>query len=198
MTRFMMAIFLVWAAPLAALAETAYVTDQLRLGLHRASDTSDRAFRTLESGQDLDVISQNRNYAQVRLPDGTVGYVKAAFLVSEKPATLIVAETRAESERVAAELERARAQFAAPAATIARLEQQIAEQEARLADGSERIDELAESNARYARRQLQYANSLPLQWVVSAMMVCLVGGMLAGMWWFDWRSRRRHGGIRVY
>jgi len=39
------------AMPAAALAETAYVTDNLRLGLHQAEDTSDRAFRTLESGQ---------------------------------------------------------------------------------------------------------------------------------------------------
>ena len=33
--------------PLLAAAETAYVTDNLRLGLHTAEDTSDRAFRFL-------------------------------------------------------------------------------------------------------------------------------------------------------
>lgn len=196
--RLILGVLLLWTVPATGLAETAYVTDQLRLGLHRAPDTSDRAFRTLESGQALEILSQNRNYAQVRLPDGTTGYVKAAFLMSEKPATLIVAETRAESERLAAELERAKAQFAEPAATIAMLEQQLAEQDAQLTQGSARIAELEEANARYSSRQSQYANSLPLQWVVGAMIVCLVGGMLAGMWWLDWRSRRRHGGIRVY
>jgi hypothetical protein len=55
--------------PLTVLAETAYVTDNLRLGLHQAPDTSDRAFRTLDSGQELEIISRDRNYAQVRLPD---------------------------------------------------------------------------------------------------------------------------------
>ena len=34
----------------AAHAETGYVTDQLSLGLHNASDTSDRPFRMLKSG----------------------------------------------------------------------------------------------------------------------------------------------------
>ena len=198
MKRLMISILLLAATPIGALAETAYVTDQLRLGLHRAADTSDRAFRTLESGQEMEVVSQNRNYAQVRLPDGTVGYVKAAFIISEKPATLIVAETRAENERLAAELERAKAQFAEPAAAIAALEQQVGEQEAALTERAARIGELEEANERYVRRQAQYAYSLPLSWVVGALIVCLIGGVLAGMWWLDWRSRRRHCGIRVY
>src|SRR5690606_41004561 len=86
--------------PLASAAETAWVTDNLRLGLHQASDTSDRAFRTLESGQEVEVLSRDRYYAQVRLPDGTVGYVKVAYLVDEKPAVLIVDEARAESQRL--------------------------------------------------------------------------------------------------
>lgn len=63
--------------PLLAAAETAYVTDNLRLGLHQAADTSDRAFRTLDSGQELEVLTRDRNYAHVALPDGVRGYVKA-------------------------------------------------------------------------------------------------------------------------
>ena len=82
--------------PLLAVAETAYVTDNLRLGLHQAADTSDRAFRTLDSGQELEILTRDRNYAHVSLPDGVQGYVKAAYLVDEKPAKLIVAETQAE------------------------------------------------------------------------------------------------------
>lgn len=39
--------------PLLAAAETAYITDNLKLGMHEAADTSDRAFRTLESGQEM-------------------------------------------------------------------------------------------------------------------------------------------------
>ena len=108
--------------PQLALAETAYVTDNLRLGLHQAEDTSDRAFQTLESGQELEILSRTTNYAHVSLPDGTRGYVKAAYLVDEKPAKLIVAETQAEVDRLQGELETLRQQFAAPAATISSLE----------------------------------------------------------------------------
>lgn len=185
-------------APFVARAETAYVTDHLQLGLHRAPDTSDRPFRTLESGQALEVLSRNRNYAQVKLPDGTVGYVKVAYTVSEKPATLIVAETQAENERLTADLERTKAQFAEPAAAIDDLQQQVLEQNAALAKSAAQVEELTEANTRYVSRQEQYEYSLPLVWVAGAMLVCLIAGTLTGMWWLDYRSRKRHGGIRVY
>ena len=118
-------VLLLMSLPAAGQGETAYVTDNLRLGIHQATDTSDRAFRTLESGQALEIISRNTNYANVRLPDGVEGYVKAAYLVYEKPAKLIVAESQAESEALRKELEDTKAAFASPAATIDSLEQQL-------------------------------------------------------------------------
>jgi len=186
------------AIPLSAIAETAYVTDQLRLGLHRAEDTSDRSFRTLESGQEVEILSQNRNYANVRLPDGTVGYVKVAYLVTDKPAALIVAETQAENEKLQEELVRTKSQFAGPAATIDVLERQVAEQHAALDEGNRRVAELRAQNEDYLSRQEQYRHSLPVSWVIGATSVCLLAGFLGGLWWVDYRSRKRHGGFRIY
>lgn len=184
--------------PVAVAAETAYVTDNLRLGLHRAGDTSDRAFRTLESGQELEILSRDRNYAHVQLPEGVQGYVKAAYLVFDKPAKLIVNETMAERDQLQAQLEQLRQQFAGPAATISALEQESADLKARLDESEARITELDEQNTNLRGRQQQYQYSLPLVWVGGALGVCLVGGFLFGLWWVDYRSRRRHGGIRIY
>ncbi len=184
--------------PLYAMAETAYVTDNLRLGLHQAEDTSDRAFRMLDSGQAVEILSRNRNYANVQLPDGAQGYVKAAYLVVEKPAKLIVAETQAENERLAVELDTLRKQFAGPAATIDRLKSQIAELNTALDSDKSRITELEDLNAGLRSRQAQFKNSLPLRWVAGAIGVCLIGGFLLGLWWVDHQNRRRHGGIRIY
>ena len=41
-------------------------------------------------------------------------------------------------------------------------------------------------------------DSLPLSWIAAAIGVCLIAGFLLGMWWADYRSRQRHGGIRIY
>jgi len=192
------AFLLLVLTPLAALAETAYITDNLRLGLHQAADTSDRAFQTLESGQELEIISRNRNYANVRLPDGVEGYVKAAYLVSEKPAKLIVAETQATVETLQAELGELKAAFAAPAATIERLEQQLTASQTEASQSVARISELTTELGDYRDRQDQYKYSLPFTWVGGALLVCLLAGFLGGLWWVDMRSRRRHGGIRIY
>ncbi len=184
--------------PLLAAAETAYVTDNLRLGLHQAEDTSDRAFRMLESGQALEILSRDRNYANVQLPDGVQGYVKAAYLVDEKPAKLIVAETIAERDALTAELEETRQAFAGPAATIQGLKDEAAALQSQLDSAESQIVELQEENASIQGMKERYKGSLPLSWVAGATAVCLIGGFLLGLWWVDHQSRKRHGGIRIY
>jgi len=184
--------------PMLATAETAYVTDNLRLGLHQAPDTSDRAFRTLDSGQELEILFRDRNYAHVALPDGVEGYVKAAYLVDDKPAKLIVAETQAEVVRLNAELEELRRQFAGPAATISALQQEAGDLQAQSDANEARIEVLTDENTDLRKSQAQFQYSLPLTWVGGATGVCLIGGFLMGLWWVDRRSRQRHGGIRIY
>ncbi|MGY8793863.1 MAG: SH3 domain-containing protein, partial [Woeseiales bacterium] len=75
-----MAFLFLILTPFVVQAETAYITDNLRLGLHEAPDTSDRDMQMLESGQELEILSRDRNYANVRLPNGVEGYVEATYL----------------------------------------------------------------------------------------------------------------------
>lgn len=184
--------------PMVAVADTAYVTDVLRLGLYEAEDTSGKSFRALESGQAMEVLSRDRNYANVRLPDNTEGWVKAAYLVDDKPARLIVAETMAARDALAAELEEMKQAFAGPAATIDALKSEAADLGSQLASADEQIVALQEKNAGMQGLEDRYRGSLPLSWVVGALGICVVGGFLFGLWWVDRRSRRRHGGIRIY
>ena len=184
--------------PLTAVAQTAYVPDNLRLGLHTAEDTSDRAFRYLESGQAMEILSRDRNYANVRLPDGTEGWVKNAYLVEDKPAKLIVAETMTERDALAAQLEEARAAFAEPAATIDGLRTEAAALTSQLEASQAEVSELQDEVASIQGMKERYKGSLPLSWVLAATLVCLIVGLLGGLWWSDYRSRKRHGGIRIY
>ncbi len=184
--------------PLTVSAETAYVTDNLRLGLHQAADTSDRAFRSLDSGQQLEIISRDRNYAQVQLPDGTPGYVKVAYLVFDKPAKLIVNETQQTLESLQQEMTDLKKAFAAPSATIESLKAQLAEKQAALDESTAQLEKAVSENDSYRRRYEQARFSLPVSWVAGAMGVCLLGGFLLALWWNDHRSRKRHGGVRIY
>ena len=196
--RLLIALAFCLVMPVVASAQTAYVTDILRLGLHQAEDTSDRAFRTLQSGQEMEILNRNRNYAQVRLPDGTMGYVKAAYLVPDKPAKLIVTETQSANDELEKKLADLNAAFSQPAATIEALEQEQAERQEELAAAATTITGLQQENQELNDRQSQYKFSLPVKWVGGSLVVCLLAGFLGGLWWTDQRSRKRHGGIRIY
>jgi SH3 domain protein len=181
-----------------ASADTAYVTDSLRLGLHAAPDTSDRAFDNLISGTAVEVLERNPNYARVRLADGREGWVKATFLVALKPAAARVAEL--ETQMTSAR-EAAAAAKTAQAAAEHELARYTAELEAQTGSAEtiqETVQRLQEENRAHEERLEAYRYALPIKWVIPALVVVLVGGFLAGLWWLDALIRRRHGGFRIY
>jgi SH3 domain protein len=184
--------------PLLAVAETAYVTDNLRLNMYQNADLSGARVDTLVSGQAFEVLSRNAQTALVELEDGRQGYVSAAYMVFDKPARLIVAETQAENDRLTQELTDMRQSFAEPAALVERLQQESADLQATIDSNAARMVELDEKNQAHISRAARYQYSLPYSWVGGAIIVCLIAGFLFGLWWVDRESRKRHGGIRIY
>ena len=83
--RLVLVLLVICGSATSASAETLYVTDILRLGLHHAEDTSDQPFENLVSGAPLEIIEKKSNFAHVRTADGQEGWVKSAYLVAEKP-----------------------------------------------------------------------------------------------------------------
>lgn len=198
MRLFATAIVLLALLPLQATAETAYVTDNLRLNMYENADLSGTRVDTLISGQEFEILSRNAQTALVELPDGRQGYLSAAYIVTEKPARLIVTETQAANDRLTRELTDLRASFAEPAALIDSLRQESSDLQATIDANATRTAELEAANEDYVARASRYQYSLPYTWVGGAILVCLLGGFLLGLWWIDRQSRKRHGGIRVY
>lgn len=91
-----------------------------------------------------------------------------------------------------------RASFAEPAALVDRLREESAGLQATIYTNSGRMAELEDENEAHVSRAGRYQYSLPYTWVGGAILICLLGGFLFGLWWVDRQSRRRHGGIRVY
>ena len=181
-----------------AAAETGYVTDMLRLGLHEAADTSDEPIENLTSGTALEVLERNSLYLRVRTEQGREGWVKAAYVVDEKPARARVAELEAEAVALRDELAQANAARAEAEGAASRLG---AEAEARSGSRDavgETLARLRLENEDLELRLERYRDSVPLVWAGAALVVALVGGFLAGLWWLDALIRRRHGGFRVY
>lgn len=193
---FVVALLLAFAG--SAAAETAYVTDILRLGLHQAENTSDRAFRTLISGAELEILERRPNYARVRTVDGQVGWVKSAYLVADKPAQLRVSEVEAEIARMQDELSAAQAAREAAEGETRKLSDEMRSSVNSSDAIQETLARLKQEKAAYESQLETYRRSVPLSWAAAALVVALIGGFVVGVAWIDYVSRRRHGGFRVY
>jgi SH3 domain protein len=151
----------------------------------------------LVSGTELVVLERNASLAHVRTPAGDEGWVKAAFLVPDKPAQVRVAELEAELAGLRNEGAEAHAAHAVDDAP-----DRVAKPTVASKDPNEALHEalgrLKRENEAYESRLESYRGSLPMGWVAVALVVAVVGGFAAGLWWLDALIRRRHGGFRVY
>ena len=183
--------------PMIVAAETAYVTDNLRLRMYADAELTS-VIDTLQSGDAFEVLSRNSQTALIELPDGRQGYVSAGYIVYEPPAKLIVSQAQAEAARLTRELDELKAAFAEPQALVDSLRTEAAELKTSLETAESRAAELEADNNSLRRRQESYRYSMPYTWVAGAIGVCVLAGFFLGLWWVDRQSRRRHGGIRVY
>ena len=181
----------------AAGAQTAYVTDKLRLGVHAAPDTSDRPFANLESGDQVTIHEQNQYYARITMPDGRDGWVKRTFLTEEPPAAFRIVSVEQERDRATAEAAGLQRRLVEREEELGRLREQVATGTARNEEEQAELAELRESTGELRARLESYGFSVPLTWFLLAAVLCFVAGVLGARWWLDRRSRQRHGGFVV-
>ncbi len=144
------------------------------------------------------LLAYGPNDAWLQAADGQQGDANSTHLVADEPAQLRISEVEAVLGVTPEEVTRAQA---VPQAAELRTERLAAHIQAREDSSAVVLDTLArlkrEAEAYEARMDL-YRGSVPIAWVAAALVVSLVGGFLAGMWWLGFLSRRRHGGFRVY
>ena len=80
-------------------AAPAFVSDELVLGVYAEQNGQGQRLATLHSGASVDTLSVNGEYTQVRLADGTTGWVKTIYLTTVVPATVRVKQLEEELDR---------------------------------------------------------------------------------------------------
>lgn len=93
------ALLLALAATSEGQAATAYVSDELILGVYAGRSTEGARLATLHSGATVDTLASSGDATQVRLADGTTGWVKTAYLTSSAPATVRIKQLQEELDR---------------------------------------------------------------------------------------------------
>jgi len=175
----------------AARAATAYVTDQLVLNVYSGQNQQGERLATLHSGASVDTLASSGDFTQVRLADGTTGWVKSSYLTTQEPATVRVKQLEEELDRAhstspgLAEAA-ARSAEAAARAQVQRLQEELAAKQAQL-------DLAAHAGPPSARPSL-----------IGAGLACCAALAAAALgFWLGYvtlarRVRRKFGGLRVY
>lgn len=83
-----------------------WVTDRLRLSLYQQADAQSQIIRYLSSGDLLEIEQLRGAYAFVTTSDGTKGWVKRGFLVSEPTSRLLLLDEQEKTRRLEAEIEK--------------------------------------------------------------------------------------------
>ena len=180
-------------------AATAYVSDELVLGVYAEENNQGQRLATLHSGTSVETLAQSGDFTQVRLSDGTTGWVKTAFLTPSEPAVVRVKHLEEELDRIRATTP-ALAEAAARS-EVERLKQELAARQSEL--------EAARSGG-----TSQAAAALPAPGPLAAIQtpagtlwqliagVALVIGLACGFWLgyatLARRVKNKFGGIKVY
>jgi SH3-like domain-containing protein len=173
---------------------TAYVSDELVLGVYSEENTQGQRLATLHSGATLQTLGVSGEFTQVRLPDGTTGWVKSNYLTTKEPAVVRV-------KQLEDELDRTRATTPGLAEAAARDEVLQLKRELDEARAAERSVPVMPGGAVVASTTPATLPAAPLisAWLAGAgVLAALVGGFWLGYATLARRVRARFGGLRVY
>ncbi|MBI4696084.1 MAG: TIGR04211 family SH3 domain-containing protein [Gammaproteobacteria bacterium] len=88
--------------PAAMAADTAYVVDKLLMGVHEDKDLNSKIIKVLSTGTKLEVLKRDGEVAQVKDQDGATGWVDAAYLMKDPPASTLLDQLKHDKETLTA------------------------------------------------------------------------------------------------
>ena len=194
------------------MAATAYVSDELVLGVYSEQNNQGQRLTTLHSGASVETLAVSGDFTQVRLNDGTIGWVKSAYLTTQEPAVVRIKQLQDELDR-----SRATTPALAEAAARSELEQlkrELAAKQAELMAANAALRPPGEpagassagaaagaggTGARAATMTSRTAAYPTRAWIeVAAALTSLIVGFCLGYATLARRIRHKYGGLKVY
>ncbi|MCJ7557660.1 MAG: TIGR04211 family SH3 domain-containing protein [Gammaproteobacteria bacterium] len=196
--RLVTGLVLFLAALPGAYAETVYVTDELTLRLQAEPTDASAVVATLRSGDRLELLDKAGFFALVKTADGKQGWAKAGYLIAERPARARLQEMETELQALRAVAEPAQTELAKAQEQAVDLTQKLQASQRELSERGATIEQLEWDIAEY-KQQLGIGDwKISWRWAAAAVLFAMLAGLALGMWWFDYRSRNRHGGFRIH
>ena len=180
-------------------AATAYVSDELVLGVYAEENNQGQRLATLHSGSSVETLAQSGDFTQVRLNDGTTGWVKSTFLTAKEPAVVRVKQLEEELDRTRATTP-ALAEAAAHS-EVERLKEELAARQTELAAArSVAASPVVVPQAAAGPLGAMQAPGATKLLLIAGIAVAI--GLACGFWLgyatLARRVRHKFGGIKVY
>lgn len=219
-------VSIIWLFATMAQAETIYVIDELKIGLHKNPSINSPIIKLVTSGTELSIIEREGELVHVQEPEGNRGWINNKYAVTDKPGktrinklekeiALLKSATTAnstdsekelsqqlKSERLkSGELQAKLTDLRAKIANVDNSGQFLAEIEQLKQENEQLISQL-ESSGIEVQTETSSANNHFLSlngWkdFFIAFILVLIIGMIAGAFILDHLGRRRHGGFRI-
>lgn len=208
-------------------AETAYVIDELKIGLHESPTISSPIVKLVPSGTELTIIERSDDLVKVKEPEGSQGWINNKYLVSTKPgkarvnelekeiellksSTIMTDEASENESELAQQLKSERlksgglqaelADLKAKIANIDNTDQYLADIE-QLEQENEQLRSQMESSGIDVEAEAGQASNAVLLYgwkqILTTLITILIIGMAIGAFILDHLNRRRHGGFRI-
>ena len=116
-----------------ALAETAYISARVEVGLHEERSAHSAIIGLLPEGTELEVIERDGDAVMVRIEDGREGWIPSEYISSEASAPAELADLRQRLPELMAALEREQSARTRAEERISALERELSELGERLA-----------------------------------------------------------------
>jgi SH3 domain protein len=97
--------FIVSASINSVFADTRYVSDRLIISVREGQSQNAAVLGYIETAAPVDIIEEKEDFLKIRTKDGIEGWVRAQYIVSEKPKVLIIENLKNEIAALNKEIE---------------------------------------------------------------------------------------------
>jgi SH3 domain protein len=137
-------------------AETLYVRDILKITMRAGRGVEYKILEVLESGQEVEVLSIDDEWANVRLQNGKEGWVPGKYLASEKTSSLVLKRIQEKESLLGSQISVLRAENAKLKDEVKGLDLQLAESRQNLFEIKKTYENLKSSSGGYLQLESDY------------------------------------------
>ena len=208
------------------LAEVAYVTDEVNIGLHKEPTNESPIIKLVPSGTELNIIERENDLIHVEEPEGVRGWINTQNALNNKPGKTKINEleiTNKELHKKIETLEKKSTELISQGELEKKLNSErlkVGELQVELTNIKSRAGNIQTSDKLLTDiEQLKHANKQLIDQLESAginrknslgsikpenesssfsiFLIIFIFGIVSGLFILDYINRRRHGGFRI-